>query len=139
MWHQCRPKYEDPTAPEEFWAVTDWTVPAVGEVGFNGPLQSIAVRGSSLGFRFAGTFEEREGHAGLELPDARLVVTGSSIDMIAPARPPRWLIRPPMGQGYELPSVEWRESTDELRITAAGFETRCQGGLWHWEIATFDR
>lgn len=62
MWHHCRPTHEDLSAPEEFWAVTDWTVPGVGEVGFNGPLESIAVRDNMLGFRFCRTFEEREGH-----------------------------------------------------------------------------
>lgn len=134
MWHHCLPTYDNRNSPEEFWPVADWTVPGVGEVGFNGPLQSIAVRGTSLGFRFMRTSEEREGHAGIYLPRARFVVTGSSIDMSTPSRPPRWLLRPPLGLGYELPSVEWRESTDELRIAAAGMETRCHGGLWHWDI-----
>jgi len=134
MWHHCRPTYDNPVPPEEFWAVTDWTVPEVGKVLFNGPLQSITVRDASVGFRFERTFEEREGHEAVELPQARLVITGSTIDMNALPLPPRWRFGPPMGHGYGLPSVEWRESTDELRITAAGFETHCRGGLWHWGI-----
>ncbi len=48
MWHLCSPTYEDPGAAHEFWMVTDWTVRGVGEVGSNGPLESISVRGPSV-------------------------------------------------------------------------------------------
>lgn len=134
MWHSCRPKDEDPAEFEQFQSVTDWSVPGVGEIGFNGPLELLSVRGTSLGFRFARTTEEREGYTPVDLPHARFVVTDSAIELTLPTRPSRRFLQPPLNEGYGLPSIEWRAASDELRIIASGVRFLCAGGLWHWKL-----